>query len=51
MNYYYLNIIYQSEPVCLKENFHLMSCFMNNKVFELKEELNGSSNTTQCMIQ
>ena len=38
MNYYYLNIIYQSEHMCRKENFHLMSCFMDNKVFEFEFE-------------
>ena len=37
-NYYYLNIIYQSEHVCRKENVHVMQCFMHNKVFEFEFE-------------
>ena len=38
INYYYLNIISQSEPVCIKKNIHSMICFcyvMDNIVFEL----------------
>ena len=38
INYHYLNSICQSEHVCRKENFHLMWCFMDNKVFEFEFE-------------
>ena len=38
INDQYLNISYQSEHVCRKENMYLMYCFMESNVFEFEFE-------------